>query len=67
LERTTVTEASFGPPASSPPSWPGLYIRSVSFFALIPRVRASPSAKRTPSMMFDLPEPFGPVTTVKSS
>jgi len=42
-------------------------MRSVSFSARMPEVRASPSANRTASMMFDLPEPFGPLTVVKSS
>jgi len=42
-------------------------MRSVSFSARMPRVRASPSANRMLSMMLLFPEPFGPLTVVKSS
>ena len=33
----------------------------------MPDVRARPSANRTESMTLDFPDPFGPVTVVKSS
>ncbi len=40
-------------------------MKSVSFSARSEWDDESPSTKRIASMMFDLPEPFGPETTVK--
>ena len=59
LSITTSTSAAPEPPTPWPPA-------KITSFIVWPRTASglcSPSAQSTPSVMFDLPEPFGPTIT----